>query len=117
MLYYVFYFHMNFSFDLTSVDFDKLGLTDNQNPLGDLPPIFARSFGHSTGKMLGQYVARYLNYKTKRDLAEQNKMKRRSNSRFQIREASDDSETYDHPVLPERYKHIFHGGERLKINF
>lgn len=41
------------------VDFDKLGLTDEQNPLGVLPPVFARSFGRAAGSMLGVYIFCY----------------------------------------------------------
>jgi hypothetical protein len=36
-------------FQWLSVDFDKLGLTDNQNPLGTLGPLFARSMSRSAG--------------------------------------------------------------------
>jgi hypothetical protein len=44
-------FFLNFS-----VDFDKLGLTDNQNPLGVLPPVLARSMGRAAGSMLGIFM-------------------------------------------------------------
>lgn len=47
------------SFWLT-VDFDKLGLTDNENPYGDLPPIFARSMGNAAASMMADYVGQYL---------------------------------------------------------
>jgi hypothetical protein len=39
-----------------SVEFDKLGLTDNANPLGVLPPVLARSMGKAAGSMLGENV-------------------------------------------------------------
>lgn len=42
------------------VDFDKLGLTDNENPYGTLPPIFARSLGRSTAQIIADYVGQYL---------------------------------------------------------
>lgn len=45
--------NMTMSFPLT-IDFDKLGLTDNENPLGVLPPIFARSMGRAAGSYLGE---------------------------------------------------------------
>lgn len=73
-----------------SVDFDKLGLTDNQNPLGTLGPLFARSLSRSAGHVLADYVFKYLKHRTKRD----NRV---------------DNET---PKLPETLKHAFHGGER-----
>lgn len=70
------------------VDFDKLGLTDNENPLGVLPPVFGRSMGRAAGSMLSQYVGKYLHLRRKRDT------------------------TNDIPELPEEQKHVFHGGER-----
>lgn len=94
------------------VDFDKLGLTDNQNPLGDLPPIFARSFGHSAGEMLGDYVTKLLHLKRKRDLSEQNKVPT-SSGHFKVEQQQINAEEQpEFPQLPERFKHIFHGGER-----
>lgn len=47
--------NMTMSFPLT-IDFDKLGLTDNENPLGVLPPIFARKMGRAAGSVLGIWV-------------------------------------------------------------
>lgn len=47
--------NMTMSFPLT-IDFDKLGLTDNENPLGVLPPLFARSMGRAAGTYLGKYI-------------------------------------------------------------
>lgn len=47
--------NMTMSFPLT-IDFDKLGLTDNENPLGVLPPIFARKMGRAAGSALGNYI-------------------------------------------------------------
>lgn len=95
------------------VDFDKLGLTDNQNPLGDLPPIFARSFGHSAGEMLGGYMTKLLHFKRKRDLSEQNKVPSSSpGGHFKVQQQTKDEEHPQFPQLPDRFKHIFHGGER-----
>lgn len=45
--------NMTMSFPLT-IDFDKLGLTDNENPLGVVPPLFARSMGRAAGSYLGE---------------------------------------------------------------
>lgn len=48
--------NMTMSFPLT-IDFDKLGLTDNENPLGVLPPIFgAREMGRAAGSALSMYI-------------------------------------------------------------
>lgn len=47
--------NMTMSFPLT-IDFDKLGLTDNENPLGVLPPLFARSMGRAAGTYLGMLL-------------------------------------------------------------
>ncbi|XP_061393491.1 uncharacterized protein LOC133329007 [Musca vetustissima] len=107
-----FFSNMTISFPVT-IDFDKLGLTDNQNPLGDLPPIFARSFGHSAGEMLGDYVTKLLHFKRKRDLSEQNKAPI-SSGHFKIEQQQTNNEDHpEFPQLPERFKHIFHGGERV----
>lgn len=90
-----------------SVDFDKLGLTDNQNPLGDLP-FLSRSFGHSAGQMVGDYVARFLHVqRRKRDLSEQRSS---HDSPFKVHE-----ELLDYPQLPAGLQHIFHGGERVLL--
>lgn len=43
-----------------SVDFDKLGLTDNENPYGDFPSFLARSMGSSAASMMAEYVGHYL---------------------------------------------------------
>lgn len=43
-----------------SVDFDKLGLTDNENPYGAFPPILARSMGRAAVSMMADYVGQYL---------------------------------------------------------
>lgn len=93
-------------------------MTDNQNPLGDLPPIFSRSFGHTAGEMLGNYMTKYLHFKRKRDLSEQENLYRTKqqprNSNFKIQEhvSHEDQQQHQMPQLPERFKHIFHGGER-----
>ncbi|XP_069361440.1 uncharacterized protein [Maniola hyperantus] len=51
--------NMTVSFPFT-IDFDKLGLTDNENPYGDLPPIFARSMGNVAASVMADYVGQYL---------------------------------------------------------
>ncbi|XP_060529356.1 uncharacterized protein LOC132703850 isoform X2 [Cylas formicarius] len=40
-----------------TIDFNKLGLTDNENPYGILPPLLARSMGRAAGGMLANYIA------------------------------------------------------------
>lgn len=42
------------------VDFDKLGLTDNENPYGVLPPLLARSMGRAAGNFLADYIGNIL---------------------------------------------------------
>lgn len=92
--------------DLISVDFDKLGLTDNQNPLGTLPPVFARSMGRSAGTLLADYVFKYLTSRKKRDL--------RFNDEY-IKVNRIDADNDDLPKLPEQHKDAFHGGERALL--
>ena len=43
-----------------AVDFDKLGLTDNENPYGVLPPVLARSMGRMSGILLADYIGQLL---------------------------------------------------------
>lgn len=93
------------------VDFDKLGLTDNQNPLGDFPSLLARSMGHQAGDMLAGYVGRYLHYRRKRELIDQTEPKTSNFANFRIRREPVDDEL-KHPEIPEGSKHAFHGGER-----
>lgn len=45
------------------VDFDLLGLTDNQNPYGVLPPLLGRSLGRKAGSYFADYVAQFLEHK------------------------------------------------------
>lgn len=45
---------------LVTVDFDKLGLTDNENPYGVLPPVLARSVGRMSGMLLADYIGQVL---------------------------------------------------------
>ncbi|RZF32952.1 hypothetical protein LSTR_LSTR000822 [Laodelphax striatellus] len=54
-----------------TIDFDQLGLTDNQNPYGVLPPILARSMGRSMGVMLADYVASLLDKRRRRTSREE----------------------------------------------
>ncbi|XP_070499499.1 uncharacterized protein [Chironomus tepperi] len=86
-------FHSNISISVPlTIDFDKLGLTDNQNPLGTLGPLLARSMSRSmsttAGEVLADYVYKYLKHRRKRDLAND----------------------IEPPQLP--FEHAFHGGER-----
>lgn len=72
------------------VDFDKLGLTDNENPYGTLPPLFSRSFGRAAGGLLANFVGQYLD-------------KRRG-------KRSNENEIPPHEE--KKFLHFFHGGER-----
>lgn len=78
-----------------SVDFNKLGLTDNENPFGILPPVLARSMGRAAGGVLADYIGSLLDHR------------RRSKSRRSVQETT--------PQPPEQYKHAFHGGERALL--
>ncbi|XP_058831007.1 uncharacterized protein LOC131689733 [Topomyia yanbarensis] len=107
-------FLSNISISLpVTIDFDKLGLTDNQNPLGVLPPLFARSMGRAAGSVLADYVSDYMH----------NRRRKRSASNFQSSDMfkittnfidGDGSEPKT-PELPEEHKHAFHGGERALL--
>ncbi|KAJ8927537.1 hypothetical protein NQ314_019982 [Rhamnusium bicolor] len=46
-----------------SVDFNKLGLTDNENPYGVLPPLLARSMGRAAGGLLADYIGNLLEHR------------------------------------------------------
>lgn len=115
--------NMTMSFPLT-IDFDKLGLTDNENPLGVLPPLFARSMGRAAGTYLGKYILMpfktiqlfgvtnifpsrtadyigdYLTSRKSRSISEQ------SGDNFSTISSSQPAK------LPDTHKHAFHGGER-----
>lgn len=74
------------------VDFNKLGLTDNENPYGVLPPLLARSLGRTAGSMLVDYVA---------DILSRRRGKRSPGEKPQ--------------EPPTEFKHAFHGGERALL--
>lgn len=114
--------NMTMSFPLT-IDFDKLGLTDNENPLGVLPPVFARSMGRAAGSYLGEYehvvysyffgkhhiVFQLIPFVFTADYIGDYLLSRRARS------TEDDFMTISkqkQPTLPESHKHAFHGGER-----
>lgn len=82
--------NMSISLPFT-IDFDSLGLTDNQNPFGTLPPLVARSMGRQAGGMLASYVA---------DLLDNSKRRRRTRS----------TSTVKKPKSAQ-----FHGGERALL--
>lgn len=88
---------LGYIFNFSAVDFDKLGLTDNQNPLGTLGPLFARSMSRSAGAALSDYVFKYLKHRAKRNIGNEFMKVNRDD---------------DFPKLPENHKHAFHGGER-----
>lgn len=56
------YFNVKLTLFYTlAVDFDKLGLTDNENPFGDFPPILSRSMGRAAVTVIADYIGEYLN--------------------------------------------------------
>ncbi|KAJ2948508.1 hypothetical protein O0L34_g7758 [Tuta absoluta] len=74
------------------IDFDKLGLTDNENPYGDFPAIFGRSMGRAAVNVMADYVGQYLD--------------RRRGRR---------SERDVPPEVEEMVLEKFHGGERALL--
>lgn len=87
-------FHSNISVSVPlTIDFDKLGLTDNQNPLGTLGILarsMSRSMSSTAGEVLADYVYKYLKHRRKREISNDIDM--------------------EAPKLP--FEHAFHGGER-----
>lgn len=79
--------NMSISLPFT-IDFDGLGLTDNQNPFGAFPPILARSMGRQMGSVLADYVSQLMDG-------------RRS--------------TRSVPTLPKPIHSYFQGGERALL--
>ncbi|GAB0090926.1 uncharacterized protein DMENIID0001_057060 [Sergentomyia squamirostris] len=99
-----------------TIDFDKLGLTDNENPLGVLPNIFARSMGRATGMLLSNYISSYMKGRKRREVAPVED--KSSPFRVTMTRMDDQGEDQsdDHPpVLPEKHKFAFHGGERALL--
>uniref|UniRef100_A0A2M3Z6H1 Secreted peptide n=1 Tax=Anopheles braziliensis TaxID=58242 RepID=A0A2M3Z6H1_9DIPT len=93
-----------------TIDFDKLGLTDNQNPLGVLPPLFARSMGQAAGTVLADYVSDYMRVqRRKRSIPSQ------VNENFKITTNRLDEDELAIPQLPAEHQHAFHGGERALL--
>ncbi|CAH1364789.1 uncharacterized protein [Tenebrio molitor] len=91
-----FFSNMTVSLPFT-IDFNKLGLTDNENPFGVLPPVLARSMGRAAGGVLADYIGSLLDHR------------KRSRSKRSLQEAT--------PQPPEQFKHAFHGGERALLYF
>lgn len=91
-----------------AVNFDKLGLTDNQNPLGDLPPFLSRSFGHSTGEMLANYLAQYIHFRRRRSTIDASGETESTSNQY----SANTADYTQMPQLPKGLEHIFHGGER-----
>ncbi|XP_014477765.1 PREDICTED: uncharacterized protein LOC106746081 [Dinoponera quadriceps] len=81
---YGFLSNMTISLPFT-IDFDKLGLTDNENPYGALPPAFDRNLkSRQAGMMMADFIAAFI--------------KRRLHKR---------------EIIPP--KNAFHGGERALL--
>ncbi|XP_035910367.1 uncharacterized protein LOC118511414 [Anopheles stephensi] len=96
-----------------TIDFDKLGLTDNQNPLGVLPPLFARSMGQAAGSVLADYVSDYMRLQRRK-----RSIPSTANDHFKIttnRLDDEDGGDQSMPQLPAEHKHAFHGGERALL--
>uniref|UniRef100_A0AAG5D3Z3 Secreted peptide n=1 Tax=Anopheles atroparvus TaxID=41427 RepID=A0AAG5D3Z3_ANOAO len=96
-----------------TIDFDKLGLTDNQNPLGVLPPLFARSMGQAAGSVLADYVSDYMRLQRRK-----RSIPSATHDHFKIttnKLDDDDDEGQSIPQLPVEHKHAFHGGERALL--
>ncbi|XP_047343266.1 uncharacterized protein LOC124946529 isoform X1 [Vespa velutina] len=68
---YGFLSNMTISLPFT-IDFDKLGLTDNENPYGALPPAFDRSArGRKAGMIMADFIAAFIKRRLhKRDTIE-----------------------------------------------
>lgn len=74
---------------LSAVVFDKLGLTDNENPFGVLPAILGRSMSRTAGEMVADYIGELMSH------------------RRRTREAGSP------PPIPQRPPSLnLHGGER-----
>lgn len=86
-----FFSNMTISLPFT-IDFNKLGLTDNENPYGVLPPVLARSMGRAAGGFLADYIGSLISHK---------RSKRDTNQKP--------------PEPPPEFKHAFHGGERALL--
>uniref|UniRef100_A0A8D8NIS7 (northern house mosquito) hypothetical protein n=1 Tax=Culex pipiens TaxID=7175 RepID=A0A8D8NIS7_CULPI len=113
-------FLSNISISLpVTIDFDKLGLTDNQNPLGVLPPLFARSMGRAAGSILADYVSDYMRIRRRRKRSATASTTSQGNANFKIITSPlNDGAEQDStklPDLPEEHKHAFHGGERALL--
>ncbi|XP_015120604.1 uncharacterized protein LOC107043572 [Diachasma alloeum] len=68
---YGFLSNMTISLPFT-IDFDKLGLTDNENPYGALPPVFDRGMkSRQAGMVMADFIASFVKRRLhKRDLQE-----------------------------------------------
>uniref|UniRef100_A0ABL0EG21 Uncharacterized protein n=2 Tax=Rhodnius prolixus TaxID=13249 RepID=A0ABL0EG21_RHOPR len=71
-----------------TINFDTLGLTDNQNPYGALPPLLARGLGRSAGSFFADYLATLIS------------SRRESRATKLLTD------------LPTQARKFFHGGER-----
>lgn len=97
---------------LPAVDFDKLGLTDNQNPLGVFPNVFARSMGRAAGSVLANYISTYLKSRRKRAIPEEENVNSDLPFKITRNRIDEEADETEQSTLPEEHKHAFHGGER-----
>lgn len=86
------------------VDFDKLGLTDNENPFGDVPPLLARSVGRAAGGVIADYIGNIL----------ENRRAKRLFSSYQFLLSSDFFSFRDIPQTALKSGHL-QGGERALL--
>ncbi|KAF5283823.1 hypothetical protein FQA39_LY04643 [Lamprigera yunnana] len=75
-----------------TIDFSKLGLTDNENPYGIIPPLLERSIGRAAGSMLANYIGSLIAHRRNKRSPEQKP-----------------------PDPPVEHKYAFHGGERALL--
>ncbi|KAF5280297.1 hypothetical protein FQR65_LT03106 [Abscondita terminalis] len=86
-----FFSNMSISLPFT-IDFSKLGLTDNENPYGIIPPLLERSIGRAAGNLLANYIGTLISHR---------RNKRESKEKP--------------PEPPPEHKYAFHGGERALL--
>ncbi|KAK4883798.1 hypothetical protein RN001_000069 [Aquatica leii] len=86
-----FFSNMTISLPFT-IDFSKLGLTDNENPYGIIPPLLDRSIGRAAGNLLANYIGTLIAHRRNKRAAGEKP-----------------------PEPPPEHKYAFHGGERALL--